>query len=475
MFLDWRPVGATPIADRVAVRERIVLPAKLAPYVQRNLSYVPKFEAFRQAAVLARADGIFVLRLEFHPGAAFDEENLDELALAACMAAKEELGHRHDVHSPKPLAKSSGLEPAEILLTYPVRVDEEFWRDRFEAKDFCDRDLRGSECVPPPNVNANETPRNALICLRRAYFKVFEVLQSHLDEDRKTQLEWERSWVPQIQLVGASSALFLLFLYVALAVGSGSWDSPDMRLTFCVAAFVLLPCFWGFLYQFAHFVYFDRRRIRLLRAAETFYSYANPLNEVIARALGAGKRRATSDFAALHRILQSKSAGEIHRGSVRQFWMTLSMAFGAIVFAALAIRTEVRRQPHAASLTASRLDCGAPIRSIGPFVLGAWDRLEPGAATPEELARELSLRDKEGLVVLVGSADSVRVRALSPLEANSVLAQRRAAWAVGRLRAALARPGWEVAALNESMPFARMVLEPETRTTGREVIICVED
>ena len=80
-------MGAPPLAT-IEVREKVVLAADIAPYVQLCRVKIPDFEkAFERATVLGRADGVFVLRLEFKPHGAFDEvKYLDELAWAACMA-----------------------------------------------------------------------------------------------------------------------------------------------------------------------------------------------------------------------------------------------------------------------------------------------------------------------------------------------------------------------------------------------------
>jgi len=439
-------------------RQREIDAAALQPFTKLTMSFL-RIDSFVGAEVLARADGVFVLKLKVRAG--FDPELLNELALAASMAAKAKLGHQHDVHGGRsqetlPGSKRAGKSAGEVLIVEPVQLLCDGWEERFQRQSFGDDDLRRAKAVRA-ELEAGEEPRNALICLRRKYLRVFELLQIRLQSDRDEQVTWQRSpglWAPS---VAGFTLVTLLVLYVAfIGLSPALQFLRTVRPETLLSAEFILPTleFAGsvivlglttalFWFQLLQLLRWDRHRIRWLRLSEMFYHYANPLNDVIRRIMN-GRRVlapgvrvgrsmdavAVTDFAALIGILQTKAAGEVHRHGLRQFWVTLTVAVVAIYFAAFAIRdSTVRASMAPPGISLATLDCGgAQPRAVGPFDLGAWDSLSPDGRTTDDVLRSVQ-RELDGrkprTFVLFGSADGTAVRTGSALPSNGELARRR--------------------------------------------------
>lgn len=298
--------------------------------------------------MLARYDGLFVTEIQIDRGQApFNDRDLDELALAISMYTKELLGHRHDVHRLKNNKRISGLDPTSILIVYPVALEPAFWSPLFDKGEFNDADLRAATCVPPPEA-PTEKPRNALIRFRRSFLKVFENTAGRLQVDRDKQIAWGRGLLSKLVLLVYN--VVILGVLGLLIVEVPNTSQPASALfsdgILALLALAIVPAATTFWIIFLQFLLWDLPRIRLLRSLQLFYRYANPLNRVIAQTLSDGATSVpVDDFADCIDAAQIKVAGEAHRASVHQFWMTIALSIAGVVFAAFALRgLEIRRE-----------------------------------------------------------------------------------------------------------------------------------
>jgi hypothetical protein len=469
-------VGATPIADSLDTRYEAVSRNDLESYRNRGGTYLGSIDAFIGAQVRTRADGFFLFSVSTGP--TFPKRDLDELALAVSMAAKAKLGHIHDVHRPdaQPKRRSQrNLVDAigDVLVCEPIEVETDAAHALFEKDVLGDTELCALRARIPPSANRSapgESGRLALLCIRRRYLRVFETLQEILKDERDRQLRAERA--PQrLAVLLLATATVLGLLFVAFLGWPPRWGEFSWQ-EIAAALIVLVSATLYMLHNAEQLVRWDHPRIRFLRSSQTFYHYANPLNSVIGRLLK--PRAQVPDFAALQGILETKAAGETHRTSMRQFWMTVTVAVVAIYFAALSIRDSTERaiaKPEHASAHLT-LDCGTPLarRAVGPFAPGEWSGVEPGGLTPEEVISHIE-EEQAGqfdTIVLIGSSDEMGMRRLSPVESNSQLARLRANWVASEL---MRRANVQVVTFDETMPVERVVLN--AGTSGREVIVCV--
>lgn len=311
---------------RVLLQKRIEKSQREALF-QFSAFNVGAFDALLSVRVLARIDGIIVVELGIDETKYADHYNtdLDELAQFVCGCAKSSLGHVHDAHDSILPWSQQELDPERMLVAYPVKISAEQWKPLFEAESFTDTDLRETDGVPPRT--APEGPsRNALLCLRRGYLKVFEVLVGRLKIDRQQQVEWKKQAKFHYVAYALIASLILIFSYPPLPADAKEW----------VLVFLGPFALSFFMYYLRQFWKWDRRRIRLLRAGSTFFSYVNPFNRVAGVALGK-KRTPPDDFADLQEILKTKVDGETHRASVHQFWMSLCVGVFGVVAAILAL------------------------------------------------------------------------------------------------------------------------------------------
>lgn len=324
---------------------------------------VHSLDALRRVRVMARLDGIFVVEIVLDAGFGYLENDLDELAEFICSAVKTALGHIHDSHNSLLHWDPSALDPARILTVFPVHVASSQWKPLFQAGAFTDADLEACDCLLPQRAPPGDAPRNALLCLRRSYLKVFEVVVGRLTLDRQEQVEWKKNPGVKLSLAFYSGIIAPLLLFtlavdlpppmfdkiaftltdnfpsglgeaVWLALTTGSlveliYRNFDLVLALAVTAVLSMM----FAYFFTQFLRWDRRRIRLLRAARTFFNYVNPYNRIVGRVLG----KPADSFDDIDRILSTKMDGEVHRASVHQFWITLTIAAVGVLIAALAI------------------------------------------------------------------------------------------------------------------------------------------
>lgn len=323
----------------MAVRERRVGVAEILDYIERTRGsapvHIPLAHLCRGATLLARPDGLFVSRVETDD--AFPATDLDELGWVVSGIAKERLGHIHDVHRASRRPTTSRLTPSKTLVVYPVRLMDDGWEGRFKRANFTDRDLRAARCVLPVKAPPNARPRNALICLRRAYLKVFEDLSGRLAVDRSLQTAWQAGrWRWLLGILGLAVTISLYAILVewpsSLAEFWRSLTPPSSELTLAIVT--ILPAFYIFASYLAQIVKWDTPRIQLLRSSVLFYEYAAPLNRVIAQVTS----QPVDGFSDVIAVLKTKADGEVHRTAVHQTWLALALGFAGLMFAALAIR-----------------------------------------------------------------------------------------------------------------------------------------
>jgi len=450
----------------------------LEPYRKRGSIYLGSIQAFIGAEIVTRTDGFFLFSVSTTP--AFPKGDLDELALAVSMAAKARLGHVHDVHRPDALPRrrqrqrNLGDAIGDTLVCEPIAAEAAAARALIEKPEFTDQDLRDLKALVPAKANRpapDEPGRSALLCIRRRYLRVFETLQEILKDERERQLRSERD-ARRLGLLLFTAAVVLGVLFVGFLGWPPNWSERFSWQEISAALLVLVFATVYMLHNTEQLIRWDHPRIRFLRSSQTFYYYANPLNSVIGRVLR--PRDQVPDFAALQGILETKAAGETHRATMRQFWMTLTVAVVAIYFAALAIRDSTERaiaKPESVSAQVA-LDCGTPLmrRAVGPFAPGEWEQVQPGGVTPQDILAQVHEENsgRFDTIVLVGSSDEMRVRRLSRVESNSHLARLRANWVAGEL---MRQANVRVMTFDETMPAERVVLN--VGTSGREVIVCV--
>lgn len=461
----------------MTVRYKEVRQDEIRPFRKKRVSRLSRPDLFHGADILGRADGLFVARICV--ACDFPTEDEDEVRFAVSMAAKVSLGHRHDVHRSKD--EKNRLDPGEILVFSPVAVTEAQWEPAFQTRTFTNTHLRRADSIPeklPADADPNELPRNALVCLRRRYLRVFEDLQSEIQEQRDDQVQWQTNPERIGTLVWAfllTAIFYAAFLGVPTSLPKTLNDQIWAFASFCL----LLGCTAVFLYEAVQMYKWDLPRIRLLRMAEVFYHYANPVNDVIRVVMRrkTGYRDAVTDFSSLSSLLAVKTAGETHRVGLRQLLMTMTLAVVSIYFAAAAIRSAAADVGEPLTGEFAGFDCGngAP-RTIGPFERGEWEVLAAGAQAPTDVLTALVGEHggrNAGVILLLGSTDTESVRRLSPIESNSELARRRAAWVAGEMRETEAGRRTLIYTMNDTARFVRVELEPGPLTTGREVIVCV--
>lgn len=347
---------ATSPVDRVwHPRSKSIPRDRLEPYVRQTSTYVPDLGALQEMTVLARTDGLFVLKVTLSRAVRFNGKYIDELATAISMAAKTVLGHHHDVHGQGHTPPGRPLSAGDILFVPPVMLQPEQGAEIFNgAEELRDELLKEAECVLPERA-PDDDPRPALIVLRRHYLKVFENLQSHLTQLRTVQLAWVKSPLTQLMLfLPASLATLALLLIVnpySIFAASGQQTILSLFTSrfFFVAA--LFGCSYLFFGEIIKFRKWEKTRIRLLRSSVTFFHYANPLNEVVRRIMAPDGE--VYGFSDLIGALESKTNGEIHRGSISQLWMTLALAFAALMVSWLGIGFQPG-QPDTKPATAAR-------------------------------------------------------------------------------------------------------------------------
>jgi len=314
---------------------------------------LPEIELCTGAVVLARQDGLFVMRVDTHKG--FPVEDVEQLGWVVASIAKMKLGHIHDVHRASRRATKSLLTPSKTLVIYPIRLEPADWAPIFAQTKphFDDGDLKTARCIMPARAPlGTTTPRLALVTLRRAYLKVFENLSGRLAFDRGQQAAWQAGqW--RVLLVALSilvvGALYLVLEDIPTSLAD-FWSSLQ-RPKFILALLSIVPAFFIFANFLAQMVRWDTPRIQLLRSATLFYEYANPLNRVLAAALGLEH----DGFEDVIALLDTKTEGEVHRTGVHQTWLVIALTFAALMFAALAIRdgeTEAAKIARAAAASA---------------------------------------------------------------------------------------------------------------------------
>lgn len=532
-FIDWRPIGAAPIAEIDGCKFLDIQTAYVEQYVTDTKLAIPNIKALERASVLARVDGFFVVQIVLKRDGAFDSEYLDELSQAVCMVAKgpDVLGHRHDVHgAPTKGALRGGiwplfagehkqelLRPEEVLVTVPILVDAGDWQEAFAKKHFDNDKLRQARAVPSPRDQWDNggVGRHALICLRRQYLKVFENLQDHLIQIREGQLLWQSSrrsgfltfFLALVIAIALYLAKFFAFDFDARA-SSETWQVITNAILF------VAPLTFFFLVARRVYINFKRwelRRIRMLRSAVTFFSYANPINVVMRRlypntahvAAAAPQVAAVphvleeDSFKDLITLLESKTQGEMHRASIGHLWMTLSLALAALILAAFptnAIATtngnddggrlppDAIDEPQPPSDLSSteylwRVDCGWPnLSEVGPFEIGSPSRLTSDATSVQDLFEQEHLQpNRPNLIMVLGSADEIPVRNRENGRSNETLARARAELVAGDIRKILSAsqsPEIEVISLNEGIPLVRTILGGAESISGRVAIVC---
>lgn len=334
----------------MAVRSRDIALAEIKDHIVQTRGsapvHIPQLDLCRSASVLARPDGMFVIRIKTDPN--FPVDDIDELGWVVSSIAKTRLGHVHDVHRASSRRTKSLLTPSQILIVYPVRIEDTGWANRFRRQTFTDDDLKSARCVLLAKVPPNTTPRTALVALRRAYLKVFENLSGRLAIDRSLQSAWQSGpW----RLILAPLGLGVIAALYAIIV---EWPAsraeflehlrrPEAELV--VAAVTIVPAVYLFVSNLALVMKWDTPRIQLLRSAVLFYEYASPLNRVIHQIT-----KSTADgFHDVITVLKTKTEGEVHRTALHQTWLTLALGFAGLMFAALAIRGgQVEAKPTAA-------------------------------------------------------------------------------------------------------------------------------
>ena len=241
----------------------------------------------------------------------------------------------------------------------------------------------------------------------------------------------------------------------------------------------MMPLLWLFSSNLVQILRWDRPRIRLLRSAETFYTYANPLNQVISRIVKGRRLNEVDDFRDLIGTIQSKTAGEVHRTSMHQLWLSLSLAIAAMYFSALAVRADEPEILTPPERILSALDCDNGRWSVGPFVLGKSELLETIGRTPAIVVEDIANRRYEMepvSIVVIGSTDSADFLPTSEIQSNEELARRRAEWAAERLREEFMKSAGtipEIVSMNSSLSVVRLVAGVQETTTSREVLVCV--
>jgi hypothetical protein len=454
---------------------------EIAPFAHSSGAAVPGLRrAFLSADVLARTDGLFVARIGLDAFAQFHPADIDELATAVCMAAKAALGHVHDLHGPNVKSRRPRVSPGNALVVCPVPLEPSAWAQPFSAGHFSDAHLQAAVCILPRNARRTATPRNALVCLRRSYLKVFEAVQIQVRELRSAQLEWQKSFWSWLSTAFAAGVLATVFALAVVSIGlarAGS-ASVDVVGRFLFAVVLFLPVasiIWraGFA-----FLRWERRQIRLLRSGVTFYFYSNPLNEVIRGVLRPANANGIDDFSDLQGLLESKANGEVHRATLTYNWLSLGLAGAALIAAIMSLhepsQSAVDKEaspPRSAAI--SDVDCGY---KVGPFPPGISDLVSVEGQSPEVVAQRIaqaaSGRQLEA-TALLGSTDEVVVRVRSEHDTNLSIAKRRSAWVKDKLSAALSRHGLSASSfeLNTSLGIERVIREP--RGPERDVIVCV--
>lgn len=370
---------------------REILAARVAKSRHQTLGQVSAFnvgafDTLQSVRVLARIDGVMVVEIGLDQSvyARHLSTDLDELAQFVCSCAKSALGHVHDSHNSILPWSQQDLDPERLLVVYPVRVSASRWKPLFDAENFTDADIKATNGIPPKNAPIGP-PRNALLCLRRAYLKVFEQLLGRLEIDRKRQVTWKRRYKYLISALGLFASS-LLFIGLGYARSLDALSALDVLRVFLV---LLGPqAFAFFLYYLAQFWLWDRRRIRLIRASRTFFAYANPYNRVAGVALD--KPNADS-FDDIQTVLQTKVDGEVHRAHVHQFWMSLCVGVVGTAAALLALdKASTTLASSQASAVVRQLEGASsrPINASDDFVEARVERppATPRRSSPSALA-----------------------------------------------------------------------------------------
>ncbi len=310
---------------------------------------VPNRSAFQGAAVLARADGLFVMRIDLDAAQVFDKDDLDELAYVVSMVAKARLGHTHFHHHLPGRGRTKPLKPTSVLELMPVQLKGSGWPRRFRSGQLTDADL-ASAIAENPNAPAGEPARHAVTCLRRAYLNIIEAVHFRLVMSRQAQLS--RGPFTLVGIPGIFGITVLVTAVLAMAVTSMvpmSWEQlaalgREMRQV----PMVLVALSVGFAYaNMVNIVRWHGPALNLMRAAHGFFSAAQPLNGVIARlgvpGMVAGADR--FDFSAILESLASKIGGEENRVARQTTWLTVFIGTASLFTAIYAI-TDARRNGH---------------------------------------------------------------------------------------------------------------------------------
>jgi hypothetical protein len=339
---------------------------------------IPQMNLCAGATVLARQDGLFVLRLDVSSG--FPPSDVDEMALVACSYVKQRLGHVHDVHRASRKPTSSKLTPSKVLIVYPVRLASKGWPTRFHNGSFTDDHLREARGEPPADLAAREPARIALITLRHAYLRIFEDLLGRLAIDRGQQTGWRGG---RNRLLALPLLLILATLFYAL---TAQWpdkgpDSPHLGASilffgrsavedpYFAIALLTAPALFAVFSNLSEVRTWEVPRIQLLRSAVLFYEYANPLNRVIREVLG----RESDHFHDLIAALKTKVEGEVHRSSQNYANLAIFVSVVGAVLALLAIK-DVQHKAQAkptgpASAIAMQAAASPPSASPAPRVV----------------------------------------------------------------------------------------------------------
>lgn len=395
-FLDWRPIGALPVdRDRMTVRRKSFTADELIQHLEdckgSTPVAIPQMNLCAGAQVLARQDGLFVLRLDVSSG--FPPSDVDEMALVACSYVKLRLGHVHDVHRASRRPTNSKLTPSKVLIVYPVRLPTKDWTTRFRNGSFTDEHLKEARGERPADLSTREPARLALITLRHAYLRIFEDLLGRLAIDRGQQTGWRdgvNRFLALPLLVILATLLYALtarwptkgpasadLLAIILFYGRSAVEDPYFAISLLTA-----PALFAVFSNLSEVRIWEVPRIQLLRSAVLFYEYANPLNRVIREVLG----RESDHFHDLIGALKTKVEGEVHRSSQNYANLAVFVSTVGVVLALLAIK-DVQEKAQAkpaspAQVIAMQAGPAPPGKSSAPPAVVR----RPKSAPPEQAA-----------------------------------------------------------------------------------------